>query len=160
MKKPRSIQAFSLVEVVFAMAVISFCLVVLLGLLSSGLADSKKSNDDTNIAGIVWQVSNTLRSETTANLSANTANLTVPGVYYFDINGQLTNAPTASYPANSPSHYYTCGLTNSAATTFSAIANATSPATTLSSATFSNVQIQVSYPGHAPFTNYVTIPPP
>jgi hypothetical protein len=142
------------------MAVVSFCLVVLLGLLSTGLMNSKKSNDDTNIAGIVWQVSNTLRSETTANLKLTTANLTVPGVYYFDINGQLTNAPTPAYPVNSPSHFYTCALTN-APTTFSTLVNAKTPATTFSTATFSNVLIQISCPGHAiPFTNYVTIPPP
>jgi len=145
MKRAVRDRAFTLVEVVIALAVVSISLVVLLGLFSTGLVSSRKANNDTNLSAIVWQVASSLRSQTAANL-------TFPTNYYFDINGESTNnANTATY--------YKCAI-NAAPSTFdNAITNSANPPAYFAAANFTNVQLLISYPGNT-YTTYVTIPPP
>ncbi len=87
---PNGRQAFTLVEVALALFLLSFCLVILLGLFNVGLTSERRSADDTTLAAIVMQAANTLRTQ---NLSAGyTTN------FYFDNSGQLlTNSVGALY---------------------------------------------------------------
>ena len=93
-------RAFTLVEIVLALAVLAFCLVSLFGLFSVGLSNSRKSDENTAIAGMSSQVFGVLRAQNT-----NAAGQTVS--FYFDADGQMTNA----------SAYYTCDTTFSHAST-------------------------------------------
>lgn len=149
----KGVRAFSLVELALAMAIISFCLVSLLGLFSTGMVSSKKASDETYLAGMAWMAASDLRSQTTANMPGVTNNIyglgsIAPSYYYFDANGQMvTNTATALNPI-----YYTCHV---------AITN------TISSVSAPNLQVvelKFTYPpaAHSPTTQnfYVTIPPP
>ncbi len=83
-------RAFTLVEVVLAIGVLSFCLITLLGLLGVGLGNGLKSNDDTVLASMAWEAANNLRSET--NLAGGfTTN------FYFDHTGQSLTSASGAY---------------------------------------------------------------
>jgi uncharacterized protein (TIGR02598 family) len=82
-------RAFTLVEVVVALGIFTFCLVCLFGLFSVGMANSRKSSENTSIASMSSQVLSSLQTQ---NTNAAGQSLT----YYFDVDGQMTNA-TASY---------------------------------------------------------------
>ena len=149
----KRIHAFSLVEVALAMAVISFCLVVLLGLFSTAMVDSKKASDDTNLAAMAWMAASDLRSQTTANMAGVTNNIfglgsVASSYYYFDANGQMvTNTATAPNPV-----YYSChvAVTNTLAA--------------VSAPNLQEVLMQFTYPPGGKLLStqnfYVTIPPP
>lgn len=89
--------AFSLVEVVLALGIVSFALVALLGLLSVGLKSSKQAGDDTEVAAITWQVVSKLRNATP------TFTVGTPISYCYDIRGQ-------EVPATSSLSYYICSF--------------------------------------------------
>ena len=92
---PEGEKAFSLVEVVMALGVISFALVGMLGLLSVGFTAAKKSTNATNVAAIASQVASTIRNDTTittAALSAMAAPGGTPKNYYFDYSGMMQTA--------------------------------------------------------------------
>jgi uncharacterized protein (TIGR02598 family) len=135
-------EAFTLVEVVIALGVLSFCLITLLGLLGVGLNNGLKSNDDTTVASMTWEVANNLRSET--NLPAGFFTN-----YYFDHTGQATNTVSAAY--------YSCRVTTNNPTT----SQAPQPLDT----NFIIATLQFTWPTSvipSPHTNtvYATIPPP
>ena len=85
-------RAFSLIEIVLALAVISFALLAVFGLLSISLKADRDSSSDTVMAGMRRTVMGDLRAGTFANL---------PDLkfYYFDSDG---------LPCNSASAYYEC----------------------------------------------------
>jgi uncharacterized protein (TIGR02598 family) len=106
-RTPRARRAFTLVEVVVALGVFTFCSVSLVGLFSVGLSNSRKSSEDTAIASMSSQIFDILRAENT-----NAAGQTL--TYYFDVDGQMTNA--ASYFVCDTSFYAASakGLTDTA----------------------------------------------
>ncbi len=88
--KPNGRQAFTLVEVTISLFILSFCLIILLGLFNVGLTSERRSTDDTTLAALVLQAANTLRTQ---NLAAGYATN-----FYFDNSGQLlTNSMGAMY---------------------------------------------------------------
>lgn len=95
---PTAEKAFSLVEVVMALGVISFALVGMLGLLSVGFSAAKKSTHATNYAAIASQAALAIRNNTnfnTASLSAMAAPSGVPRNFYFDYSGRMQTAQNA-----------------------------------------------------------------
>lgn len=89
---PSHRQGFTLVEVAFAIALLAFAMVTLIGLLAVGLSSQKASNEDTRIAAMVGYVISTERMRPFATVAGTgyTTN------YYFDLQGN-TNASGASY---------------------------------------------------------------
>lgn len=88
-------RAFSLVEVVISLAVISFALLTLLGLFGVGMASGRKSGEDTSLASISWQVLTDLQSQTNFKAAAIASSASTN--YIFDYTGQPTNAETRPY---------------------------------------------------------------
>jgi uncharacterized protein (TIGR02598 family) len=84
-KRLRS-RGFSLVEVTFALAVISFAGTVLLGLLAESVSTFHQAMGNTAEADIVQSISNDLRMD---NFSELTGYVTSPPVYYYDREGTL-----------------------------------------------------------------------
>ncbi|HSI86946.1 MAG: Verru_Chthon cassette protein B [Candidatus Methylacidiphilales bacterium] len=83
--------AFSLVEVVMALGVFSFCLVSVIYLLGVGLGSSRESARDSALAAALRSVDTELRMLPAATLANTTWNST--NLYYFDGAGnRLTNA--------------------------------------------------------------------
>ena len=93
--------AFTLVEMVIALAVVSFCLVTLFGLLATGLMSSHKSTVDTNVAAVTWDSANQIRTNSFPGANAGSfAGCT----NWYDADGLfISHASTA--PANA---YYEC----------------------------------------------------
>src|ERR1700729_1903016 len=103
-KRPTSSPGFSLVEVTFALAVISFCLMTLLALLPTGIALTQNALRGTIAADLASSVASDLGNTSGTNTSTTASqspqfNLTVPqpgsGVsavqtLYFNQNGSLT----------------------------------------------------------------------
>lgn len=84
-------QGFSLVEVVLALGLVSFCLVALLGLFSVGIKTSKQAAEETNLAAMSSQIITELRATTSSTTIA------LNQTYYFDNLGERTNAAGAYY---------------------------------------------------------------
>ena len=59
---PRLIHGFSLVEVVLALGVAAFCLIAVMGLLSSGLGSNQSAIDQTEAASIARSITGDLRA--------------------------------------------------------------------------------------------------
>ncbi len=87
-------QAFTLVEVAIALAVVSFALIALIGLISVSLQSSKSANHDTEIALASQYALSTLCTNSFANL----VNLQ-PVTNYFDYQGSPTSSSSTSDPA-------------------------------------------------------------
>jgi uncharacterized protein (TIGR02598 family) len=81
--------AFSLVEVVVALGLVSFVIVALLGLLSIGMKSSRQAEEDTRIAGMGSSVLALLRN--VESLPAGGTNL------LFDAEGNETTNAAASF---------------------------------------------------------------
>ncbi len=96
---------FSLVEIVMALGLVSFCLVALLGLFSLGIKTSKQSAEETNLAAMSSEIITELRARTSSTTIA------LNQKYYFDNQGERTNAIGA---------YYECHLITQTDTSFSA----------------------------------------
>ncbi len=58
----RSVEGFSLIEVVLAIGVVSFCLVAVLGLLPVGLKSNKDSSNQTTAAGLAMAIASDLKA--------------------------------------------------------------------------------------------------
>jgi uncharacterized protein (TIGR02598 family) len=69
-------RAFSLVEVVFALGLVSFCLLVLLALLPAGLTTAKNAREQTAAASLAEEISTGIRNASTNS----SGNYTVAGV--------------------------------------------------------------------------------
>jgi uncharacterized protein (TIGR02598 family) len=87
-------RAFTLVEVVLAMGVVSFAMISMLGLLTAGLVTFHDAINATTEAEITQQLANQLEL-------ANYSSITNSGVsnYYFTMEGIPTNAASAVYLA-------------------------------------------------------------
>ena len=82
--------AFSLVEVVLAIGVLTFALTSMIGLLGVAMQSDKSSGSATALAAMSQQVYNTLRSIPFASLPANTN-------FYFDSDGSECGPETPVY---------------------------------------------------------------
>ncbi len=86
--KARSLLAFSLIEVVIALGIISFVLAAVLGLLGVGLFSSRQSSEDTSLAAMTSQVLGQLSTATSPTNAS----------FFFDMDGlPLTNSSGAVY---------------------------------------------------------------
>jgi len=106
--------AFSLVEVVIALGLVSFVLISLVGLLATGLRSSRESGEDTNLAFCAETAQQLLRTEGFSN-ALNNANY-APGDstpdFFFDSTGCLqTDASGVPLPTNNPNSLYACTVT-------------------------------------------------
>ncbi|MEZ0298525.1 MAG: hypothetical protein ACAI35_18915 [Candidatus Methylacidiphilales bacterium] len=90
-------QAFSLIEVVLAIGILSFMLVALLGLFSVGLGASQRGTNDTTIASIWARIYGELQA--TNSLKAGTFTV------YYDRQG---------LPGNSATAHFACRVTSTA----------------------------------------------
>jgi uncharacterized protein (TIGR02598 family) len=99
-ERPRSLtelqrqRAFTLVEVALALAVVSFALIALLGLVSVSLQSSRDANHDTEIA----LASEYALSNLTTNSFASLATLG-PATNFFDFQGAPTTQTSITAPA-------------------------------------------------------------
>ena len=98
---------FTLVEVAFAIAILAFVLVTLIGLLAVGLSTQKASVEDTRLAAMAGYVmaSEHLKPYATIAVSGYST------IYYFDLQGN-TNTSASSY--------LECTVTNNASAVNSA----------------------------------------
>ena len=140
---PRA-NSFSLVEVVVAIAIISFTLVTLLGLFGVGLTTSQQSSADTMLASLGLRAEGDLRNGTNSLAGTTTTN------YYYDSQGMATNVSGA--PA-----LYACQVFTTNASVYGVLPDVS---TNLVQATF-----QFTWPanvpaGKRPYTNviYGTVP--
>jgi uncharacterized protein (TIGR02598 family) len=85
-------QAFSLIEIVLALGIISFALVAMLGLVGVSLNSGREATSDTDLSSMQAQVVAELQAKSFSTLTNTT-------VYYFNIDGKLI--PT-SVEANTP----------------------------------------------------------
>jgi uncharacterized protein (TIGR02598 family) len=132
MRKPDS---FSLVEVVLALGIFSFCVLTLLALMTTGMTSGHQSNDDTTLASVTTRMVNFVRDS-----PANSAFVAAGFTSNFTVEGQPPQA--GGLPA-----YYTCKVSSKV--------NPTEPGLT-------NVTLVFSWPASSPknaITNNVTIPP-
>lgn len=88
--------AFSLVEVVLAMGVISFAIVGMFGLISVGFSAAKKAAVDTNLSLINSQALAALRSDTNMTSAKLGVQASTPTNIYFDAAGKMQAAQDAS----------------------------------------------------------------
>lgn len=109
--------AFSLVEVVIAIGLVSFALLALVGLLVTGLKSSRESGEDTSLAFCTETTQALLRAEGFAEVSTTTAY--APGDstpdFFFDSSGNL-QADSAGVPLDiqNADSLYGCIVTRSA----------------------------------------------
>lgn len=92
--------AFSLIEVVIAIAIVSFTLVTLLGLMAYSSQMVHQADNYARLSNVTRQVLARLDSQVYAVTSTN---VTAGGVYYFTYDG---------LPTNSAGAYYQCALSN------------------------------------------------
>jgi uncharacterized protein (TIGR02598 family) len=88
------VRAFTLVDVVLALAVVSFGMISMLGLLTAGLQTFHDAINATTEAEITQQLANQLQLASYANLTTNGASTN-----YFTQEGVLTNATSYVYEA-------------------------------------------------------------
>ena len=111
--------AFSLVEVVIAIAVFSFCLVTIIYLLGIGLNSSRASGQDSSLTAALQTTDALMRANST-----NTLATTTTFNYYFDVNG---NAVTNS---SVPGFTYLVAIQRVTASSVSALTAVTNTTTT------------------------------
>jgi uncharacterized protein (TIGR02598 family) len=87
-------QGFSLIEIAFALAVIGFSSMILLGLLPTGLATFHEAMSNTVEPEIVQSISNDLRLDNFSTLASYAA---APPTYYYDHDGTLLPGQTGSF---------------------------------------------------------------
>ncbi len=103
--------AFSLVEVMLALGVVSFCLLSIVGLLPTALRSVKNANAEAAAANALTQIADSLRNATTTNATSYTAggafsdiswNLGAASntlIKYLALDGQPTNSASARFVA-------------------------------------------------------------
>ena len=138
--------AFSLIEVVLALALISFALLSMVGLLSTGLKSSRESGEDTSLAFCTETAQEILRSKGFLNAltqAAYATNDTIPD-FYFDSAGCLqcdTNGLVLT--ASNSESLYGCTVTR--------VLPAVPPVQTTTNLLM--LQLKFSWPLAAPATN-------
>ncbi len=113
------LRAFTLVEVVFALGIVSFTLITLLGLLTVGIQRFHDAKNTTVESEISQQLANQLQLANYSSISAN--NLTV---FYFTDEGVATNASSAIYTAtiSAPTQLIVPGASNPTTTNTNTLA--------------------------------------
>jgi len=101
-RRSKFIGAFSLIEIVIALGIVSFCVIPLLGLMTSGLQASKNSQQDTVLALAAKYILSDLRGQTFSSL-----NVGATTNYLFDYQGD----PLSSNSPPSQHAYYTAAVT-------------------------------------------------
>ena len=142
---PRSVEGFSLVEVVIAIGVASFCLIAVLGLLPVGMKANKDSSNQTTAAGLAMAIASDLKATpaTTPAISTNSTTY------------RLSIPPAGSAATTSTLYLSEDGSTNASASDFKssyrATVTITPPASGLKSATAA--RILVTWPATAAVSN-------
>ncbi len=98
--------AFSLVEVVLAIGIVSVAILVILGVLSVGLQSSREASEDTFLALSTQQLAAWSKSQTFSNLAVDSL-ASSNSVFYFNAQGVLARTSDGA-PATAPaadSHY-------------------------------------------------------
>lgn len=130
----RSSKAFSLVEVVLAIGVVSFAMMAMLGTLPVGLKSSQQSRGQVATANISRQLQGELQQISFNDSSKDT--LTVEKLadnpFYYTLEGTKTDADGAYYIAN-----------------FS-VTNVSLPGLAVDASRARNVKVTLSYPANAP----------
>lgn len=121
-------KAFSLVEVVMALGVISFALVGMLGLLSVGFTAAKKSTKATTLAAISSQVAAVIRNNTNFTSAQLTLLSGNPTNIYFDYSGRMQSSKDQGSDS-----YYLCEVRTRAVTAVSSLSGYTVLVMTVSS---------------------------
>ncbi len=93
-------RAFSLIEVVLALGIVSFALVAILGLMSVGLDSSRDSIDDTAVALLGQDAYNRVRTDVAKlynqSSSSSSATTSFTQSYYYDRDGRYVSNPDAT----------------------------------------------------------------
>ncbi len=97
----RRVQAFSLIEVVLALGVVSFSVVAMVGLFPVGYKNALESRQETSAAFIAQQISGDLRSSPFTNAS----------VLYRGTDGKLAVLSSFSL-TGAGTHVFACGVQN------------------------------------------------
>ena len=111
-RPPGKIHAFSLIEVVAAIGVFSFCIVAILALFSVGLKSTKESEDEIRAADLTSTLVGRMRSAPTTNLTS----------YGFPF-GALTNSGGLLFNATTNAPLYLNGDGTLAASATAALAS-------------------------------------
>ena len=145
--------AFSLIEVIIAMGIFTFCIVSIVYLLGTALSSSRQSQIDSALVGILRSMDSELRALPYTNTNAAVLSLSSPNLvgtssFFFDQNGSLTT--------NSNSRAFRAVLTRIAnVAALTAVTNGAnvSPGVTNSTNHYLWV-LKVSYPApNYPYTN-------
>jgi uncharacterized protein (TIGR02598 family) len=130
---PKGVKAFSLVEVVLAIGVVSFAMMAMLGTLPVGLKSSQQSRGQVATANIARQLQGELQQISFAGASQDT--LTVETLadqsLYYSLEGTKTDAGSAYYVANF------------------AVTNVALPGLSIDPSRARNVTVTLSYPANA-----------
>jgi len=131
--------AFSLVEVVLALGIVSFCLLAIVGLLPVGLKAVKNANEQAAAANVLNAIADSLRSTTSSN-AVNFAGSFGTNQISFSLGGAATNLSWSNLKLD--------GSTESSVDPkrISAVVNITPPANLLSSG---QAVISVAWPAQA-----------
>lgn len=109
--KVPDVNAFSLVEVVIAIGIISVAILAIISLLSVGLRGSRESSDDTHLALMTQYINARNRSQSFSDLKTPSNNITVnpAPTFYFNAAGEVArNASGDPVPAAAPDSHYAC----------------------------------------------------
>lgn len=104
--KIRHQQAFSLVEVVIAIGIISFALIAIIGLMASSQISDREATDDTLLPAMVAGVLDELRRQSRKSFPPS------PATFYFNLAGTLQTDGNGN-PISSPNadSLYRCNVT-------------------------------------------------
>jgi len=98
----KSGSGFTLVEVVLALGVCSFALLSVMSLLPVGLDSSRHALEISRVAKAFQKVTSELTQSQFTNVAAMTTN-----AYYFDYDGNTSDASGTKYTASSANKYFT-----------------------------------------------------
>jgi uncharacterized protein (TIGR02598 family) len=134
---PRSAKAFSLVEVVLAIGVVSFAMMAMLGTLPVGLKSSQQSRGQVATANISRQLQGELQQISFNNNSTDTLSVQTLGdsSFYYTLEGTKTDADGAYYVAKFEVNPLTL------------------PGLTVDASRARSVKVTLSYPASAPVEN-------
>lgn len=99
-RNTKRLQAFSLVEIVLALGVISFALVAIIGLLPIGLASNRGTIQETRANHLAEEIFSTLRSQTFTSVSLSTLGSSSSTPLDLSSENTATGAPATMLYAN------------------------------------------------------------
>ena len=105
LRTPKNRSAFSLVEVVIALGVVSFAVITLLALIPTGLSGFQQAQTSSVETQIVQQLNTELQNtpyaalfDTNSGAGTNTAVFGATGARFYDMEGDLTNTSSPNLP--------------------------------------------------------------